>query len=99
MTYMPFLLLLLLASCGGPVFSSPAGPPSLQIVPPEYYSRTLNYTVHRRYRGREISHTYQIPVRVYRETGEVEIQGDHKKQFEVIQNRINGLRNTLESVE
>lgn len=92
-------LLLLLAACNSPMFPPPAGPPSLQIVPPEYYSRTLNYTVSRRYRGRVVSHTYKIPVRVYRESGEVQIEDDHKKQFEVIQNRIKGLRNSLQEIK
>ena len=78
------------------------GPPSLQVAPPEYYSRTLHYIVRERYRGRTVHRTYDIPVRVFHTTGDVQVAPeedalavDTNRQLTVIQWRLDQAKRGL----
>lgn len=88
---------LLLAACAEQP-ASPVAPASLGTVAPEYYSRTLHYTVRERHRGRVIQKAYDIPVRVERKTGEIQIQQEDaavNHQIDVIQQRIDHMKGGL----
>ena len=90
------LLVLLLAACTAT--APPPGPASLQIVPPEYYSRTLHYKIQERHRGRTIERTYDIPVRVETKTGEVQIDekmAETQRQLGVIEQHIEQMKGSL----
>jgi len=93
------ILLLLLSACAPQV---PVWPASLQLVPPDFYSRTLRFTVEEHRRGRAVKRTYYVPVQVDRRTGDVRVTREARpgangieRQLRVIQERIERLQERI----
>jgi hypothetical protein len=112
--YLVVLPMLVLGACAqqppaAPVV--PAGPPSLQLVPADYYSSTLRYKARHRHRGRVVTRTYDIPVQVNRATGEVKVEKrrrsapekesaedsqDIAKQMDAVQDRVGRIQRRIQ---